>query len=140
MLIPVLLSALMKWLFIACYLNLTWLASKSIEAITQDVRSFNSNLDFRVQLRVRQWWRSYSSVQHLVEEVDAYFGPYLLVSITTWFALLPLVFFSEIEIIVKQKRINTPTLFFLLAILIGLQVVIRMTQRLKNQVILQMIN
>ena len=125
----------MIYLFATFYMSLTWLASKSFRFIIEDVQSFDVNLTFTAGLRIRRWWQCYSSVRHFVSEIGAFFGPYLLLFIATWFALFSIATFMVIEKIRDDDKFRSFfVLIYLILIITILGVIISATQRMKKEV------
>ena len=115
-------------------MSLTWLASKSFRFIIEDVQSFDVNLTFTSGLRIRRWWQCYSSVRHFVSEIGAFFGPYLLLFIATWFGLFSIATFMMIEFMRNNENDYINFLIYLILIIIILGMIISATQRMKKEV------
>merc|ERR1712071_62019 len=72
-------SDLYIYLSVILFVYLTYVASKSLQVIIEDVRSHLPKLHSERDCRLRKWHQSYALIHDYVEEVDAFFGPILLV-------------------------------------------------------------
>lgn len=70
---------------LVCFTSLIWFASESIQAITEEVEPHTATTGDVSIDRIMKWKRNYLSVLELIEEIDGYFGPALLISFTTFF-------------------------------------------------------
>lgn len=70
---------------LVCFTSLIWFASESIQAITEEVEPHTATTGDVSIDRIMKWKRNYLSVLELIEEIDGYFGPALLISFTTIF-------------------------------------------------------
>lgn len=120
--------------FAAFYVGLTLLASMTIESISEDVRAHSPNLSCVTDFRIRQWQRSYSSIMNLIEEINAFFGPFLMAFFTEWFLAASFDLFGLLERWMKSLGVLFSTIHILWALAI-IETIILATQRMKTKVI-----
>ena len=70
------------------FVGLTWLVSKSIQMITEQVENAVVMTDDATNHQLRKWKKSYFLTLNLIEEMDGFFGPILLVVIGKTFLLI----------------------------------------------------
>ena len=64
---------------VVLFVVLTWFASLNIQLIADDVRNFRPKLGHATELRLNRWNKNYALISNVVEEIDRFFGPYLVV-------------------------------------------------------------
>ena len=116
--------------FVTFYLILIWFASMSIQVVVEDVRTYSTIRTYAAGLRVQQWRRCYISISNFVKELDGFFGPFLLVLIGTWFALLSILL-SQLIQMDEDARMD---LVFVSIIFILLGTIVFATQAMKKKV------
>ena len=70
------------------FVGLTWLVSMSIQMITEQVGNAVATTDDANHHQLRKWKKSYFLTLNLIEEMDEFFGPMLLVTIARYFILI----------------------------------------------------
>lgn len=121
--------------FAAFYVGLTLLASMTIESISEDVRAHSPNLSCVTDFRIRQWQRSYSSIMNLIEEINAFFGPFLVAFFTEWFLMASFDLFDLLERWMKSLGVVLFSTIYILWALAIIETIILATQRMKTKVI-----
>ena len=66
------------YLPVTLFLCLTYLVSLSIQEMVKDVQSQILKRPGRIGFLARKWKQSYGSIYDLIEEIDQFFGPILL--------------------------------------------------------------
>ena len=127
-------SELNRYLFAIIYMILTWSASMSLGAIIEEVRSVNLMVNAPNRPRTLQWWQGYDAVLNFVEEIDAFFGLYLVIFIGKWFAIFSHISFKMISDVMKEAESFPSYLIYLLGILFLFGMILFVTNRMKKKV------
>ena len=80
-------------LVISFFVTLTQLVSRGVQLITEDVRNSSSIFNLTPYDRVMNWQRSYKALFLIVQELNEFFGPILLIFIGTHFVSLGVMLF-----------------------------------------------
>ena len=120
------------------FVGLTWLVSKSIQMITEQVENAVVMTDDATNHQLRKWKKSYFLTLNLIEEMDQFFGPIFLVTLKRMFLIIIThVYLCWCEI--EELRINGPVglirhLFKITMTLIWMSLLTFGTQRMKKKV------
>lgn len=112
-----------------------WFASESIQVIIKDIETCSSSIGNTFNYRLATWKRNYFVILGLIEEIDRFFGPALLVNIASLF--LSTTFFSFRIIYVIFRGLDERQYASILKLtrnLLTIFGIIFITERLKNKV------
>ena len=128
---------LYECLIISSFFCLTWLASKSIQLIIVDVRTYSSLSRQAASYQVKKWMQHYSCITSFVDGINEFFETPLLLYIVKQFSLFSLLIIkatfeayhgNNLDIVIQIDAIDfMRNLVLMLLVIIG-------SQRMKNQV------
>lgn len=126
--VGIVIGELYECFLVILFLSLTWLASTTIEFITAQVAAGDE-----VGSQVIKWRRMYHSVSKFIGEVDAMFGPALIVLISKQFVFFVVYSFKICQQVAKNGPMvfsamyTARNLFLMLMLIIG-------AERMKHKV------
>ena len=119
------LNELYECLLAILFTFLTWLASLSIQVVTEQVESYSSPFDYEAgRLVIIKWRQSYTAILNFVQDVEEFFGPALLVLTAKQMVLFVVYMFSVFSQMsfMQQMRIFAVTQllrnFFFMSLLV----------------------
>ena len=126
------LSNMYSYVLVIQFVWMTWLASSSIATIGLDVQSRLPKL----YDGVRKWRQSYSLIHDVIDEIDSFFGPALLLFFTRMFILFVIVVFETILYFDDTTLILLlPRVGFLVEVVLYNSILTFRVQQIKQQVI-----
>ena len=122
------------------FVGLTWLVSMSIQIIAEQVKTALVMTDHATKHQLRKWKKSYFLTLNLIEEIDGFFGPILLVTIGQTFLLIITKIYSALykwdELLIYGPIGIIRNIYKIIMTLIWIFLLTFGTQRMKKKVTL----
>ena len=90
-----------KNFFVLLYLSLIWLASESIQVLTDEIQTWPVRIKRPLNYRVRNWKYTYLEISSLIKEINGFFGPSMILIFSSIFTQIIL---SSYKVVVISFR------------------------------------
>ena len=119
------------------FVNLTWLASMSLEGIAEEVQNAAQPFHDLAGHQVKKWKRTYCLIMNFVEEIDQFFGMFLLISFVKLYVTFFLFSFSAVVYMFTSKKRLVFMIVYLIKNLVLMSVVIFASEQMRRKVSLK---